>query len=70
MLCSQVGARAADLQSVLDQINPESLPSEQLEIFNRRRFKLGERVETPHLDVKYQPTEWGPATSEIPKEKK
>ena len=34
------------------------------------RFKSGKRVETPHLDVKYQPTEWGPATSEIPKEKK
>ncbi|HEY3788944.1 MAG TPA: hypothetical protein VGL71_08820 [Urbifossiella sp.] len=31
------------------------------------RFKKGERQEPPHLDVKYQPTEWGPATSELPK---
>jgi hypothetical protein len=31
------------------------------------RFKKGQRVETPQLDMKYQPTEWGPATSAIPK---
>jgi hypothetical protein len=24
-------------------------------------FKASDRVETPHLDIKYQPTEWGPA---------
>jgi len=31
------------------------------------RFRNGERIETPHLDVKYHPTQWGPATSSIPK---
>lgn len=31
------------------------------------RFKGGVRVETPHLDVKYEPTEWGPATGAVPK---
>ena len=31
------------------------------------RFKNGERVETPHLEVKYAPTEWGPAKGEVPK---
>jgi len=40
---------AADLYSVLDQIDPESLPSEQLENFNRRRFKLGEQLQLPAL---------------------
>jgi hypothetical protein len=30
------------------------------------RFKGGVRVETPHLDVKYEATEWGPATGAIP----
>lgn len=30
------------------------------------KFKNGERVETPHLDVKYAPTEWGPAKGPIP----
>lgn len=34
------------------------------------RSKKGERVETPHLDVKYQPTEYGPAQGEPPPEKK
>jgi hypothetical protein len=33
-------------------------------------FKKGERIETPHLEIKYQPTEWGPATSPIPDKKK
>ena len=31
------------------------------------RFMSGARQETPYLDVKYQPTEWGPATSALPK---
>ena len=34
------------------------------------RFKKGERIATPHLDIKYQPTEWGPATSPVPTDKK
>jgi hypothetical protein len=34
------------------------------------RFKGGERVETPHLDIKYRPTEWGPAKGEIPRPQK
>ena len=34
------------------------------------RFKGGERVETPHLEIKYRPTEWGPAKGEIPKPQK
>ena len=31
------------------------------------RFKKGARLETPHLEVKYKPTEWEPARGEIPK---
>lgn len=31
------------------------------------RFKGGARIETPHLEVRYQPTEWGPATGPVPK---
>ena len=42
----------ADLQSVLDQIDPDSLPSEQLETFNRRRYKLGEQLDVPTLSEK------------------
>jgi len=34
------------------------------------RSKKGERIETPHLDVKYQPTEYGPALGDPPPEKK
>lgn len=34
------------------------------------KVKGGERVPTPHLDIKYQPSEWGPATGEIPPQKK
>lgn len=26
----------------------------------------GERIETPHLDISYQPTEWGPAATPFP----
>jgi hypothetical protein len=31
------------------------------------RFKKGARVPTPHLDVRYRGTEWGPATTPFPK---
>lgn len=34
------------------------------------KFKNGERVETPHLAIKYQPTDWPPATGDIPKPQK
>jgi hypothetical protein len=34
------------------------------------RHEKGKRIETPHLDVKYTPTEWGPATRAIPPEQK
>lgn len=31
------------------------------------RHENGKRIETPHLEIKYTPTEWGPAKGEIPK---
>jgi hypothetical protein len=31
------------------------------------RFKNGERIETPNLEIKYTPSEWGHATGELPK---
>lgn len=34
------------------------------------RHEKGKRVETPHLEIKYAPTEWGPAKGEIPKAQK
>jgi hypothetical protein len=34
------------------------------------RHEKGKRLETPHLDVAYKPTEWGPAKGEIPKPQK
>ena len=34
------------------------------------RHEKGKRIETPHLEIKYSPTEWGPAKGEIPKEQK
>jgi hypothetical protein len=34
------------------------------------RFKGGERVETPHLEIQYRPTDWGAAKGEIPKPQK
>ena len=34
------------------------------------RFKGGERVETPHLEIKYRPTAWGHATGDIPRGQK
>jgi len=46
------------------------LTSGILDALMTSRFKNGERIETPHLDVRYQPTEYGPATDEIPPEKK
>jgi hypothetical protein len=33
------------------------------------RFDGGKRLETPHLQIKYSPTEWGHATGEIPGKK-
>ena len=34
------------------------------------RHEKGKRVETPHLEVAYTPTEWGPAKGEVPKAQK
>jgi hypothetical protein len=34
------------------------------------RHEKGKRLETPHLDIAYKPTEWGPAKGEIPKVQK
>lgn len=34
------------------------------------RYEGGRRVETPHLQVRYTPTDWGPATGEIPRRRK
>ena len=31
------------------------------------RHEKGKRIETPHLEIKYTPTEWGGAKGEIPK---
>jgi len=31
------------------------------------RHENGRRIETPHLEIKYTPTAWGPAKEEIPK---
>jgi hypothetical protein len=31
------------------------------------RHENGKRIETPHLEIKYAPTEWGSAKGEIPK---
>jgi len=31
------------------------------------RHEKGKRIETPHLDIGYTPTEWGPARGEVPK---
>ena len=31
------------------------------------RHEKGKRIETPHLEIAYKPTEWGPAKGEIPK---
>jgi hypothetical protein len=31
------------------------------------RFKGSERIETPHLDIKYTPSSWGHAMGEVPK---
>ena len=35
----------------------------------RSRHEHGKRIETPHLKIAYKPTEWGPATGEIPRGK-
>jgi hypothetical protein len=34
------------------------------------KHENGKRIETPHLEIKYTPTEWGPAEGEIPKTEK
>jgi len=34
------------------------------------RFDKGKRIDTPHLDVIYKPTEYGPAQGDPPPEKK
>ena len=34
------------------------------------RHEKGKRIETPHLEIAYKPTEWGPARGEIPKPQK
>ena len=34
------------------------------------RHEKGKRIETPQLAISYKPTEWGPATGEIPKARK
>jgi hypothetical protein len=34
------------------------------------RHAGGQRIETPHLAVRYSPTEWGPATGDIPRGRK
>jgi hypothetical protein len=34
------------------------------------RHEKGKRLDTPHLEIKYTPTEWGPAKGEIPKAQK
>lgn len=39
----------ADIHSMLDRIDPASLPPEQRERFNRRLFNLGEKLELPEL---------------------
>ena len=31
------------------------------------RHEKGKRIETPHLEIAYKPTEWGPAKGEVPK---
>ncbi|HEX4610889.1 MAG TPA: hypothetical protein VH092_22050 [Urbifossiella sp.] len=31
------------------------------------KFRRGARVETPHLDVRYRPTDWGGARGEVPR---
>lgn len=34
------------------------------------RHEKGKRIETPHLEIAYKPTEWGPATGPIPQPEK
>jgi hypothetical protein len=41
-----------------------------LEAAMTSRYEKGKRIETPNLAIKYTPSEWGPATSEIPKTQK
>ena len=46
------------------------LTTGMIEAVMTSKFKKGERVETPYLDISYQPTEWGPAKGEIPPARK
>jgi hypothetical protein len=41
-----------------------------LDAVMKSRHENGKRIETPHLEIAYKPTEWGPAKSEIPKTQK
>jgi hypothetical protein len=34
------------------------------------KFRGGARIETPHLDIRYRPTDWPPATGPIPPARK
>jgi hypothetical protein len=43
------------------------LTTGMLDALMTSRHEMGKRIETPHLEIAYKPTEWGPATSEIPK---
>src|SRR5262249_9909725 len=38
-----------------------------LDAVMRSRHEKGKRIETPHLEITYKPTEWGPAKGPIPK---
>jgi hypothetical protein len=69
-------AHFAELTKAIDslmQTNHAPYPVERtlltagiLDAVMTSRFKGGLRVETPHLEIKYQPTEWGPAKGAIP----
>ena len=45
------------------------LTTGMLDALMASKFEGGKRVETPHLDIKYSPSEWGPAKGEIPGKK-
>jgi len=45
------------------------LTTGMLDALMTSKFESGKRIETPHLDIKYTPTEWGPAKGAIPGKK-